>query len=146
MPTRAIHAAVSDCLSPDGRVLVNYDAGHFTSGQERLKNAVGPGCGYGCNVGNIKPMDMTFASLMTVDGKLELYLGEGKFTKDPIAKDFFGCSGVAKIEGLQDVLLHVGYNGHRHHVSTAEGHVLEPVYEAMVHYLGWDVSVPQEEA
>ena len=26
MPTRAIHAAVSDCLSPDGRVLVNYDA------------------------------------------------------------------------------------------------------------------------
>lgn len=29
-------------LSPDGYFLINYDAGHFFSGQERLKNIVGP--------------------------------------------------------------------------------------------------------
>jgi len=111
-----------------------------------LKNAVGEGRGYGCNQGNIKAMNMTFASMLTIDGELEAYIGEGKFTNDRIPKEFFGCAGVAKIDDLQGVLLHVGYHGHRHHVSATRGHVLEPVYEALTYYLGWEVTVPQEEA
>lgn len=36
-----------------------------------LANAVGAGNGYGCNVGRIAPMDFTFGSLMSDNGKLK---------------------------------------------------------------------------
>jgi hypothetical protein len=108
-----------------------------------LANAIGKGCGYGCNVGRIAPTPFTFGSMVTEAGRLKFYLGEGKFTRDKIAKDFFGCAGVAQIDQLQDVLLHVGKNGYRHHVSVATGLHQEPVREALEHYLGFDVSVPQ---
>lgn len=110
-----------------------------------IANAVGEGCSYGCNVGRIKPAEFTFGSMMTEDGELRFYLGEGRFTPDPIPDDFFGCAGVAEIAGLQDVLLHVGLNGHRHHVSVTPGHIAEPLREALEYYLGFEVSVPQEE-
>ena len=46
---------------------------------------------------------------------MKFYLGEGKFTTDPIAQDFFGCAGVAEIPNLQEALVKIGYAGHRHH-------------------------------
>ena len=110
-----------------------------------LANAVGEGCGFGPNVGRIKPMPMTFGSLLTEAGTLKFYLGEGEFTDDPVPAEFFGCAGVAAFDRLQDVLLHVGRNGYRHHVSVAPGHHLSAVYEALTNYLGWEVSVPQKE-
>ena len=106
-----------------------------------LANAVGPNCSFGCNVGRISPMPFTFGSLMTEDGDLCVYLGEGRFTDDPIPEDFFGCAGVAEIPCLQDVLQTVGYLGHRHHTSVAPGHVAEPVIEAFEKYLGYEVTV-----
>jgi len=109
-----------------------------------LANAVGKGCSYGCHVGRIAPFDFTFGSMMTEEGKLHFYLGEGSFTEDPIPADFFGCGGVAKISRLQDVLLHIGYNGHRHHVSVTRGQVLAPVREALEHYMGFSVALPQK--
>jgi len=108
-----------------------------------LANAVGEGCSYGCNVGRIAPTDFTFSSLTTQDGRLRFYVGEGTFTDDAIPSDFFGCAGVAQIPDLQDVLLHVGRNGHRHHVSVTAGHLAEPVQEALEYYLGNDVTRPQ---
>lgn len=111
-----------------------------------IANAVGEGCSYGCNVGRIKPTPFTFGSMMTECGDLRFYLGEGRFTPDPIPEDFFGCAGVAEIDLLQDVLLHVGLNGHRHHVSVTPGHVVEPLREALECYLGFEVSIPQQEA
>jgi L-fucose isomerase-like protein len=110
-----------------------------------LMNAVGAGNGFGCNVGRIKPMDFTFGSLMTDEGKVKIYLGEGRITTDPIASDFFGVAGVAEIRNLQDVLMHVGVNGHRHHVSLTPGRVQAPVREALGHYLGFEVELPQEQ-
>jgi len=109
-----------------------------------LANAVGVGCGFGCHVGRIAPFDFTFGSLLTDEGKLKFYLGQGRFTRDQIPAEFFGCAGVAQIEKLQDVLLHVGYNGYRHHVSVTPGLVRAPVQEALEHYLGFAVAVPQE--
>jgi L-fucose isomerase-like protein len=109
-----------------------------------LKNAVGDGNGYGCNEGRIKPMDFTFGSLMTDEGRIKMYLGEGTFTSDPIPGNFFGAAGVAQIPRLQDVLLYVGKNGHRHHVSIAPGRVQDPMQEALGHYLDFDVALPQE--
>jgi len=121
------------------------DRGHIAD-HAILANAVGEGCGYGCHVGRIAPFDFTFGSLLTDAGKLRFYVGQGKFTKDPIPPDFFGCGGVAEIARLQDVLLHVGYNGYRHHVGVTRSFVQAPLREALEHYLGYDVAAPQEGA
>jgi L-fucose isomerase-like protein len=109
-----------------------------------LKNSIGEGKAYGCNVGRIKPMDFTFGSLMTDEGKVKMYLGEGRFTQDSIPDNFFGVAGVAEIPKLQDVLLQIGVNGHRHHVSIAPGRVSKPLVEALGHYLGFEISLPQD--
>jgi L-fucose isomerase-like protein len=110
-----------------------------------LANEVGQGCGYGCHVGRIAPTDFTFGSMLTEAGKLRFYLGQGRFTEDEIPAEFFGCAGVAEIDELQEVLLHVGRNGYRHHVSATRGPVQAPVCEALEHYLGFEVAIPQEE-
>jgi len=104
-----------------------------------LANAVGEGCSYGCNVGRIKPGEFTFGSMLTEGGKLKYYLGEGKFTPDPIPDDFFGCAGVVEIENMQDALLKIGYAGHRHHTSVTPGKVAAPLAEAWEKYLGYEV-------
>ncbi|MCC6445642.1 MAG: hypothetical protein IT210_19575 [Armatimonadetes bacterium] len=109
-----------------------------------LANAVGAGNGFGCNVGRIARGDFTFSSMMTDSGRLKFYIGQGRFTDDPIPRDFFGCAGVAEIRNLQDILLHVGKHGHRHHVSVTQGQVMAPVREAFESYLGYDVAAPQE--
>lgn len=108
-----------------------------------LINAVGEGCSYGPHTGRIRPFPFTFGNVLTDSGKLRFYLGEGRFTEDEVPKDFFGCAGVAEIEGLPDVLMHVVHHGFRHHVNISPGHVLEPLREALGHYLGFDISVPQ---
>lgn len=108
-----------------------------------LKNAVGEGCSFGCNQGRIAPMDFTFGSMTTEDGICTMYVGEGSFTDEPIPEEFFGCAGVAHIEGLQDVLLNIGFGGFRHHVSLVPGRVLPAVFEALSYYKGWDVTIPQ---
>jgi L-fucose isomerase-like protein len=109
-----------------------------------LLNSLGAGISYGCNVGRIKPMDFTFGSLMTDEGKVKMYLGEGSFTRDPIPANFFGVAGVAQIRNLQDVLQFIGANGHRHHVSVTPGKVQAPLFEALNHYLDFEVSLPQD--
>jgi len=104
---------------------------------------MGEGRSYGCHIGRIAPGDFTFGSLLTDSGRARFYLGQGRFTEDPIPTEFFGCAGVAEIRGLQDVLLHVGYNGYRHHVSITPGLVQAPVREALERYLGFEVAMPQ---
>ena len=111
------------------------------TGHAILENAVGKGCSYGCNVGRIAAQPFTFGSLLTENGKLKVYLGEGRFTTDAIPADFFGCAGVAEIAQLQDALRKIGYLGFRHHVSVAPGHVLASVQEAFERYLGYDVTI-----
>ncbi len=81
---------------------------------------------------------------MTDEGKVKMYLGSGAITGEPIPADFFGVAGVAEIENLQDVLLHVGAQGHRHHVSITPGQVVSPLKEALSRYLGFEIATPQE--
>lgn len=102
--------------------------------------ALGAGCGYGCNVGRIAPASFSFASSTTQDGKLSFYIGDGEFTADPIAPEFFGCAGVAKIENLQRKLYNLGYAGYRHHVSVAPGRVASALREAFSRYLGYEIT------
>ena len=110
-----------------------------------LANAVGENHSFGCVVGRIAPADLTFGSMMTESGRVKVYLGDGCFTEDPIPNNFFGAAGVAEIIGLQDVLLHVGMNGYRHHVGVTTGKYVAPIHEALGKYLDFDVSVPQKE-
>ena len=109
-----------------------------------LATSLGAGCSYGCNQGRIAPGDFTFASLITDAGKIKAYVGEGKFTKDAIPAEFFGCAGVAKIDKLQDLLLHIGRYGYRHHVSLTPGEYAPALSEALGYYLGFEISEPQK--
>jgi L-fucose isomerase-like protein len=111
--------------------------------QEIFVQTLGKGCSFGCNVGRMKSGAFTFGSMLTDSGKVRFYLGDGSISEDRIPAEFFGCAGVAQIPGLQDVLLHIGRNGFRHHVSLAGGSVREPLQEALTNYLGFEVSVPQ---
>jgi len=120
-----------DLMAGKGQIVDHY----------MLATAVGKGNSFGCNEGRIRPMPFTYASLLTENGRIRSYLGEAEFTNDPIPPEFFGCAGVAKFPNLQQVLLHVGKNGYRHHVSAAPGHHLAAVREALTTYLGWDVAV-----
>lgn len=106
-----------------------------------LLETLGEGRSYGPNIGRIAPTDITYGSLMTRDGEVFTYLGQGRITDDPIPANFFGVAGVAQIDHLQDVLLHVGVNGYRHHVSITPGWVQIPLREALADYLDFKVSV-----
>jgi L-fucose isomerase-like protein len=100
--------------------------------------SLGEGCGFGCNTGRISASPITFASAKTDAGKLHFYLGGGEFTGDVIPDEFFGCAGVAKIDGLQKKLQSIGYSGYRHHVSVTFGEVGKAVNEAFVRYLKYE--------
>jgi L-fucose isomerase-like protein len=106
-----------------------------------LKSVLGEGRGYGCSQGRIRPFPFTYGSMMTLDGEVHFYLGEGRFTEDEIPRSFFGCAGVAEIDKLQDVLHEIGQAGHRHHVSLTPGNYKEPMVEAFEKYLGYQVKV-----
>lgn len=105
-----------------------------------LANAAGPGMGYGCNQGRIAPAPFSFGNLLTDEGKMKFYIGEGKFTRDLIPRDFFGCAGVAQIPKLQAALQKIGYLGHRHHTGVTMGKVTAPLQEAFEKYLGYEVT------
>jgi hypothetical protein len=104
-----------------------------------LAETAGKGCSWGCNCGRIRPMDMTFGSALTEDGKIKAYVGKGRITNDKIPAEFFGCAGVAQIDNMQEILKTICLTGHRHHVSLAEGSVVEPIIEAFEKYIGIQV-------
>jgi L-fucose isomerase-like protein len=106
-----------------------------------LVPALGPDRSYGCNVGRIAPTPFTFGGLMTKGGRVDVYLGRGDFTADPVPPEFFGCAGVAAIANLEDTLQAIGTTGHRHHVAVTPGYFDAPLREAFEKYLGFDVAV-----
>ena len=105
-----------------------------------LGNVIKPELTFGCNQGRIKPMPVTFGNMLTAQGQVRCYLGQGRITDDPIPPEFFGCAGVLKADNLQNCLQTIGYQGHRHHVAVTEGHVFAPVREAMEKYLSFKVT------
>ncbi len=98
-----------------------------------------PGCGWGSNEGRIAAFPMTYSNCKTEDGKLTFYIGEGEFTGEPIEPEFFGCGGVAKIDGLQKKLITLGRNGFRHHTAVGVGHMELVLREAFTYYLGYEI-------
>ncbi len=98
-----------------------------------------PGCGWGSNEGRIAAFDMTYSNCKTEDGKLTVYVDEGRFTDEEIEGAFFGCGGVAEIDDLQRKLIKLAKNGYRHHTAVGKGHMADILREAFVTYLGYDL-------
>ena len=98
-----------------------------------------PGAGWGSNEGRIRAFPMTYANCKTENGLLTTYAGEGEFTGDDVEKEFFGCAGVAKIDGLQPKLLKLARNGFRHHTAVGAGHTADILREAFTTYLRYDM-------
>ncbi len=107
--------------------------------QEIIAGTVGRDNTYGTIVGKVKAGPMTFARFSTDDrtGAIRGYVGEGRFTKDPLKT--FGGAGVVEIAELQQLLRHICRQGFEHHVAGTFSHVAGAVHEATTRYLGWDV-------
>jgi L-fucose isomerase-like protein len=107
--------------------------------QEIIAGTVGKENTYGTCYGLIKPEKMSFARFSTDDtaGKIRGYLGEGRFTDDPL--NTFGGAGVVEIPKMQKLLHYICENGFEHHVAANLSTVAAAVHEAATRYLGWDM-------
>jgi L-fucose isomerase-like protein len=107
--------------------------------QEIIAGTVGKDNTYGTCYGIIKPEKMSFARFSTNDleGKMRGYVGEGRFTDDPL--NTFGGAGVVEISKMQKLLHYICENGFEHHVAANLSTVAGAVHEAATRYLGWDM-------
>jgi len=111
--------------------------------QEIIAGSVGKDNTFGTVVGRVKTGPMTYFRVSTDDfaGMISGYVGEGRFTDDPI--DTFGGYGVAEIPNFQQLLRYICENGYEHHVAANLSSVAGIVEEAANRYLGWDVLLHQ---
>ena len=79
--------------------------------------------------------EMTFARISTDDalGTIKAYVGEGRFTDDPLECD--GGVGVCEVPQLQALLDFLCQNGFEHHVAISRGHYADVLEEAFGRYL-----------
>jgi len=107
--------------------------------QEIIAGTVGKENTFGTCVGLIKPEKMTFTRYSTDDtsGKMRGYVGEGRFTDDPL--NTFGGAGVVEITNMQKLLHFICERGFEHHVAANLSSVASAVHEASTRYLGWDM-------
>ena len=107
--------------------------------QEIIAGTVGKENTFGTCSGLIKPERMSFARFSTDDtsGKMRGYVGEGRFTDDPL--NTFGGAGVVEIPGMQRLLHYICEQGFEHHVAANLSTVAGAVYEAATRYLGWEM-------
>jgi L-fucose isomerase-like protein len=107
--------------------------------QQIIAGTVGKENTFGTCVGLIKPEKMSFARFSTDDtsGKMRGYVGEGRFTDDPL--NTFGGAGVVEIPNLQRLLHYICEQGFEHHVAANLSTVANAVHEATTRYFGWDV-------
>lgn len=93
---------------------------------------------YGAVSGRTPAGPLTFARLSTDDrrGCLRCYVGEGRFTDDPL--DTFGSRAVVEVPGLQKLMRYICKNGFEHHAAMNASRTADPIEEAFVTYLGWE--------
>ena len=104
-----------------------------------IAGTVGAENTFGTCVGRVKASPMSFLRVSTDDshGKLRGYIGEGRFTDDPL--ETFGGAGVAEIPHLQELLQYICRQGFEHHVAANMSKVARAVKEAATQYLGWEM-------
>lgn len=107
--------------------------------QAIIAGTVGKENTYGTIVGRIRPVPFTYCRVSTNDyaGKIDVYVGEGELTNDPLKT--FGGFGVVKVPQMQKLLQHICEKGFEHHTAINLSQVAAPVNEALAKYMGWDV-------
>ncbi|MGP8185693.1 MAG: L-fucose/L-arabinose isomerase family protein [Terracidiphilus sp.] len=83
------------------------------------------------------PVTIARVSTDDVAGKIRAYVGQGKFTDDPLKT--FGSRAVVEVPGLQSLMHVVCQNGFEHHAAMNRSHTAAAVSEALARYMGWDV-------
>jgi L-fucose isomerase-like protein len=93
----------------------------------------------GALMGRTAAGPVTFGRVSTDDtsGRIKAYVGEGKFTDDPL--DTFGTKAVVQVAGLPKLLRHICRNGFEHHAAMSGAHCAGAVTEGLGNYLGWEV-------
>jgi L-fucose isomerase-like protein len=83
---------------------------------------------------------VTFGRVSTDDlsGRIRAYVGEGKFTDDPL--DTFGTKAVVRVPRLPQLMHYICRNGFEHHAAMTSAHCAGAITEALGNYLGWDVN------
>jgi L-fucose isomerase-like protein len=106
---------------------------------EILGTTLGEENTYGALAGRTPPGAVSFARLSTDDvkGRIRGYVGEGRFTDDPLQT--FGSRAVVEVPGLQKLMRYICRNGFEHHVAMNASHTAGVLAEAFDTYLGWEV-------
>ena len=107
--------------------------------QAIIAGTVGRENTYGTIIGRVRENPFTFLRISTDDfaGTIRAYVGEGKFTSDPL--ETFGGYGVVQVPGLQDLLRYICEQGFEHHVAINQTRVSRPLAEALTKYMRWQV-------
>jgi L-fucose isomerase-like protein len=107
--------------------------------QAIIAGTVGKENTYGTVVGRVRAMPFTYcrASTDEFNGNVQVYLGEGSLTDDPLKT--FGGYGVVEIPNLQKLLAYICENGFEHHVAINPSQCASILNEGMSKYLGWNV-------
>jgi L-fucose isomerase-like protein len=94
---------------------------------------------FGAMSGRTPAGPVTFARVSTDDvaGAIRAYVGEGRFTDDPLAT--FGSRAVVEVPELQKLMRHICRNGFEHHAAMNASHCGKNLAEAFENYLGWPV-------
>ncbi len=100
---------------------------------------LGAGNGLGCNEGRMKPGIFTCAGGYTRNGLLTFFVDGGCFEETELPADFFGCGGVARLDGLQQKMLTLLRYGFPHHVSLSYGENRQVLREALGGYLNYEL-------
>lgn len=122
----------------------NYPAAAFREKPEIgnldiLATTLGAECSFGALKGRVRPSEMTYLKVSTDDrnGIIKCYLGEGKFTDDPL--ETFGGVAVCEVKDLNGLMRHISKNGYEHHVALAQAACADVLEEALGNYMGWQV-------
>jgi L-fucose isomerase-like protein len=107
--------------------------------QQIIAGTVGKDNTFGTLDGVVKAGPMSYARFSTDEftGTITGYVGEGKFTDDPL--NTFGGAGVVEIPRMQELLKFICENGFEHHVAANFAEVAGSVQEAASKYLGWKI-------
>jgi L-fucose isomerase-like protein len=94
---------------------------------------------YGALAGRTPSGPVTFARVSTddVNGRIRAYVGEGRFTDDPLAT--FGSRAVVEVPELQALMRFICRNGFEHHAAMNGSQCAAVLAEAFETYFGWPV-------
>jgi len=94
---------------------------------------------YGAVAGRTPSGPVTFARISTddVNGSIRAYVGEGRFTDDPL--ETFGSRAVVEVPRLQDLMRYICRNGFEHHAAMNASQCASVLAEAFETYFGWPV-------